>query len=103
MRPEARFTRDVLKYAKTQGWRSLHIRTARTKDSWRTAVEGDGAGFPDVLLIRDERLVVAELKCGKNKVNDKQRAWLQSFERAGVPAYWWYPADWGEIITTLQR
>lgn len=103
MKPEARFTRAVVKYARAQGWRVLHIRPGRTKEGWRTPVLGDGAGFPDTLMLRDQRQVVAELKCGKNKVTPKQREWLQAFERAGVPAYWWYPTDWDEIEQVLSR
>src|SRR5215813_9770420 len=40
---------------------------AEAATGWRTAVSGDGAGFPDLLLVRAERLVVAELKVGRGQ------------------------------------
>lgn len=102
-RPEDSFTRQVLKYARLNGWKTIHIRPGRTKDGWNTPIQGDGIGFPDLLMIRGPEIVVAELKCGKNKVNECQRDWLKAFEEARVPAYWWYPKDWEEIESVLAR
>lgn len=43
---EAQFTDAVLEYAKVCGWRSIHLRPAKTEKGYRTAVQGDGKGFP---------------------------------------------------------
>jgi hypothetical protein len=69
---ESEFLDQVLQYAKLRGWRSAHFRPAKTIDGWRTPVSGDGKGFPDLLLVRGDRVIVAELKVGKNKLTLEQ-------------------------------
>ncbi len=99
---EAAFTRDVLTLARRLGWRTAHFRPARTADGgWRTAVQGDGKGFLDLLLLRDGALIVAELKVGKGKLTPEQAAWVAAWEAAGVAVYLWRPADWVEIEAVL--
>jgi len=100
-KPEEAFQRAVMKYARLKGWRTAHFRPAQTRSgSWVTAVAGDGMGFPDLVLVR-ERVIVAELKAGKNKVSPEQKRWLQAFEKAGIAAYTWYPYEWDEIEQVL--
>lgn len=100
---EAGFQRQVLQLAKLRGWRSAHFRPSMNRrGEWQTAVAGDGAGFPDLLLVRGNRLIVAELKVGKNKTTPEQRVWLAAFEDAGVPAYVWRPEDFDELMKVLE-
>jgi len=68
---------------------------------WMTAVQGQGAGFPDLVLVRGPRIIVAELKTRRTKPTIEQVAWLQAFEAAGVPAYCWRPEEWAEIEEIL--
>lgn len=88
----------VLDLAKNLGWRSLHIRPPA---SARSTVQGDGKGFPDLLLIRGSEILVAELKDATGRVDPRQRAWLNSFEAAGIHAYVWRPADWPWAIPSV--
>jgi hypothetical protein len=97
---EAEFTAQVLELAKRLGWRAAHFRPARTARGWRTAVQGDGAGFPDLVLVR-RRVIVAELKAGRGKLTPAQTDWLGVFERAGITAYVWHPRDWPQIELVL--
>ena len=99
---EAEFTRMVLALARLRGWRSAHFRPARTSTGWRTAVSGDGVGFPDLLLVKGTVLIVAELKVGRNKLTPEQAVWIAAFEAAGVPAYCWRPCDWADIEAVLE-
>lgn len=100
--PEARFTDQVLELAERLGWRRAHFRPARTATGWRTAVQGDGAGFPDLVLLRGSRLVVAELKSDTAPgPRPEQLAWLEAFEAAGAEAYVWRPAQLDEIAERL--
>jgi hypothetical protein len=99
---EAEFTRQVIQLAQLYGWRVAHFRPARTLHGWCTPVAGDGAGFPDLLLLR-ETLLAVELKVGRNKPSAKQVEWLESLKRAGIFARVWTPADWNEIQQTLTR
>lgn len=100
---EAGFTAAVIQFAQLCGWRAAHFRPARTAKGWRTAVAGDGAGFPDLVLIRGNVLVVAELKCGTNRPTPEQSAWLAAFRSAGIRAYVWYPTDWPTIEDVLRN
>jgi hypothetical protein len=100
---ETEFLKQVIDLARLFRWRVAHFRPAMTAHGWRTAVQGDGAGFPDLLLIRScGQLLVAELKVGKNKVTDEQQAWLDAFAATGIPAYVWRPTDWKQIEEILR-
>jgi len=98
---EAGFTAAVLALARLRGWRCAHFRPARTLRGWRTAVAGDGVGFPDLLLVRAERLVVAELKVGRGQPTADQERWLAAFQAAGVEVYVWRPDQWDKIQEVL--
>ncbi len=98
---ESEFMAQVIAYARANGWLVAHFRPSlNSRGEWQTAVQADGAGFPDLVLVRD-RVIVAELKVGKNKPSDKQNAWLWAFEKAGVQAYIWRPELWPIIRNEL--
>lgn len=98
---EAEFTSQVLQYARLKGWRSAHFRPAMTKKGWRTPCQGDGKGFPDLLLLRDERIIAAELKRSKKeKLRPEQVLWIEAFEKT-IPTYVWTPEDWRAIEEVL--
>jgi hypothetical protein len=86
------------------GWRVAHFRPAMTKHGWRTAVGADGAGFPDLVLVRDEVLWV-ELKCGRNTLSSEQAAWGEALRAAGETFHVWTDSDWldGTIEARLRR
>ena len=104
---EAEFMRQVIRLAQLLGWKVAHFRPARTNKGWRTPVQGDGAGFPDLILGRGPghaiRLIAAELKVGNNKPTPQQYAWLGHFEAQGVPSYVWTPDCWGDIRAILEQ
>lgn len=108
--PEAAWTAQVLHLAALHGWRRAHFRPARVKDrrtgkeTWRTPVQGDGVGFPDLILLRGDRLIAAELK--SDTADDppaEQVAWLEAFGAAGAETYVWRPADLEEVARLLAR
>lgn len=98
---EAEFTRQVIKLAKLYGWRVAHFRPAMTKNGWRTPVQGDGAGFPDLVLVRGSVVLWVELKVGKNYLTAEQEEWMMAIGAAGQAVYVWRPADWAEIEMAL--
>ena len=65
---EAQFQRTVTEYAALTGWLWYH-----THDSRRSH-----AGFPDLCLVRGDRLIFAELKSERGRVRLEQEAWLQA-------------------------
>ncbi len=100
---EAEFTRQVITFARLHGWSVAHFRAGRTKTGWRTAVSGDGKGFPDLICIHARRgvCIVAELKVKGGRLTAEQRVWIRAFEASGIPAYLWEPADWADIEAVL--
>lgn len=100
---EKAFMAQVIQLAKLRGWRTAHFRPQMNRRGvWSTAVAGDGVGFPDLVLVRGRRIMVVELKVGKNKPTAEQSAWLWAFEQAGVENFVWTPEKWEEIERTLQ-
>jgi hypothetical protein len=71
-------------------WRAIHTYPLRTKHGWKTGVSGPGcAGFPDVLAVRDGRLLAAELKLAKGRLSPDQRNWLRDLAAAGAEVHVW--------------
>lgn len=64
-------------------WRWYH-----TYDSRR-----GNAGFPDIVAIKESRLLAIELKSEAGKVTPEQRAWLLAFWIAGNEMHTWRPSD----------
>jgi hypothetical protein len=103
---EAAFQRQVIDLLHVHGWRVAHFRGVRVQRKnggvyHQTPVQGDGSGFPDVIAVRGGRIIVAELKCGRNRLTQEQKVWLDCFRLAGVPAYEWRPELWAEIEKVL--
>jgi len=88
---EREFMAAVVALAKRLGWKHYH-----TTDSRKSV-----AGFPDLVLIRGEVLIVAELKVQNGRLAAEQLTWLEAFASAGVRTFVWRPADWAEIVKTL--
>ena len=100
---EADFLRQVLDLARILGWRSAHFRPAWSGRGWRTPVQGDGAGFPDLILVRRERVIAAELKREQGgRVSDDQLLWLRALDAAGLETAVWRPSDFPAIQETLR-
>lgn len=105
---EATFQAAVIGVANHLGWAVAHFRRVRVQRKngetyYETPVAADGKGFPDLLMVRAMRCLVAELKAGKNKPTPEQAVWIERFRGTlGVEAYVWRPVDWPEILGVLQ-
>lgn len=98
---EAQFTVQVIQLARLFGWKVAHFRPAMTKHGWRTAVSGDGAGFPDLVLVKGRTILFWELKVKPNTASVAQGEWIDALRRAGVTAQVLYPEQWDWIQATL--
>lgn len=105
---EDQFLKQIIDLAHVYGWKACHTRAARTSKGWRTPVQGDGAGFPDLILVR-EIVIFAELKNEKGKISDAQEDWITTLNIATQTsknpgnAYIWRPSDWDRIVNILSR
>lgn len=99
---EAEFQKQVTDLADLRGWQWMHIqRMGDPMGHWRTPVTGPlGKGWPDLVLVRGNHLIFAELKRqGKLLTVDQQQVQLMMYEAA--PYYVWRPSDWAEIVSVL--
>lgn len=98
---ESGFLKTVTELASVRGWRWYHQRPARTANGWRTAMSGH-VGFPDLVLVRGNRLIFAELKVGRNTPDSEQREWLQRLSAVpGIEVCVWRPNQWPAIERAL--
>jgi hypothetical protein len=72
-------------------WRRYHTLNSK----------GSDPGFPDLVLARPPRLVVAECKTEDGRVTIAQWAWLDDFAACGAESYVWRPSDRAEIERIL--
>jgi VRR-NUC domain len=102
---EAKFQEMVIRFAKLNKWACAHFRTTRIQRKngaiyYATPVQADGAGLPDLFLVRD-RAMWAELKTDTGILSPDQQAWIDSLKKAGQEVYVWRPRDWNQIVTVL--
>lgn len=71
------------------------------RGKWQTAVQADGAGFPDLVLVR-ERVIWAELKTDKGKESNDQIDWKDALMNADQEFYVWRPRNFKEIEQLLK-
>ncbi len=89
---EADFQASVIELAGVLGWLSFHVHDSRRSPR----------GFPDLTMVRGDRLLFAELKRGCRKPTEPQTAWLAALDQARrVSAHVWRPTDWTEIAKEL--
>ena len=100
---ETDFQGRVIDLARIYGWLVAHFRPARTEHGWVTPVSADGAGFPDLIFFKGQKMVVAELKIKPNKLSSRQSAWLIAFAAVTKDVFVWYPEDWDEIEKVLTK
>ena len=93
----------VLDILRVTGWRSIHVRPGRVAHGWRTAVSGDGTGWPDVFAVRGSRAIAAELKSGLGRLTPEQVAWLAALGDAGIETHVWNPAMYPDQIAEVLR
>lgn len=89
---EAEWQAIVIDLAESVGWRYYHPYDSRRSVS----------GWPDLTLIRDGRIVFAELKKESGRPSVEQREWLEELDAClGVQAFLWRPSDIAEVERAL--
>jgi Holliday junction resolvase len=102
---EQAFTNELLKWLRVYGWQGFHVRNSGVRGI--SQVQGD-KGFPDILAVRGERWLAAELKVKKagtvlGEPKPEQAAWLLALKFVGAETYTWRPEDFPEILKVLAR
>ena len=99
---EASFQTAVVEVARLAGWRVAHFRAARTVNGWRTPVTADGAGWPDLVIVRPPRILFVELKSETGEATARQLEWLDVLRLLPqVEVFLWRPCDWDALVEAL--
>ncbi len=80
---EKQFLALVIELAKRFGYKVEHVFEAY-QYARRTS-----KGFPDLVLVKEGRLIFAELKGVKGQVSPEQYDWLEALGRTGAEVYLW--------------
>lgn len=102
---EDELLRSVIDACRTLGLRTVHFRPALTQTGkWRTPVQGDGKGWPDLTIVGPGGILFRELKAERGATTPEQRQWISWLTEAGCNVAVWKPRDWhsGRIITELK-
>jgi len=107
---EGDLQQSVIDLAHLYRWKVAHFRSVKVqrKDGatfWQTPVAADGEGWPDLILVRKNRVLAAELKAEKGKPSPAQIEWLHVLMLTRrVETFVWCPSQWlsGEIEGMLR-
>jgi hypothetical protein len=89
---EAAFQAAVRRVAKGYGWAVMHVHDSRRSP----------AGFPDLVLVRNNLCIFAELKTADGVLTLAQWHWLRALEAVEkTEAYLWRPEDMEDIRRCL--
>ena len=102
---EGELLRLVIAVARGLGWRVAHFRPALAKSGrWMTPVQGDGIGFPDLVMVKGQRLIFMELKATTGRLRPEQRAWMDALDAVpGVTCAVVRPANWPTLVRLLEE
>lgn len=78
-RLEGEFQDALIAYAEARGWLVYHTHDSRWSQS----------GFPDLVMLRENRIVIAELKAGSNTTTPEQDRWPRAWLDAGSQVSVW--------------
>lgn len=91
---EREFERAVVEYAKLSGWKVFHPFDSRRSEP----------GWPDLTLVRADRLVFAELKAERGRLSNAQVDWIHALDLVEhVEVGVFRPSMWPEIKRVLSR
>lgn len=98
---EASWQKMVIQLAVSKGWKYYHPPdNIPNKAGKRQYVV---AGYPDLTLVKDNRLLFIELKRNLGKTTKEQVEWLEALKKAGAEVYVWRPKDYNEVVQVLSR
>jgi VRR-NUC domain. len=89
---EKEFQQSIINVAHLLGWKVYH-----TWSSIRSV-----AGFPDLVLVRRDRLIFAEVKTENGKVTKAQQEWLDNLQHV-AEVYVFRPRDWTNVVDILGK
>lgn len=89
--PEAKFQAQVKQLMEVTRWRTYH--------TWLSL--NSEPGFPDIVAVRNNRILFAELKRYGEELTPAQQYWKLALEHAGAEFYAWDISQWDAIVETV--
>lgn len=83
----------VVEAARWQGWHVFHPYDMRRSEP----------GWPDLTLVRGQRLVFAELKSATGRLTPAQVSVLGMLQQTAAEVHVWRPSDWDDVLCVLRR
>lgn len=97
---EAEFQRRLVQHAESLGWEWMHI--GRTGKHVANGAKGTlGPGWPDLLLVRGDRMVIAELKAEKAPPPTVTQQLVLGVLGGAVETFVWRPSQLNLILEIL--
>jgi len=97
---EREWQSHVCKIAELKGWRYYHPPDNRPVNG---IIQKVVAGFPDLCLIKNGRMVFAELKRERGNVSVQQESWMRAISKCGIEVYVWRPSNLNEVVAILSK
>ena len=91
---EKDFLATVITLLERFGWLAYH-----THDSRRSV-----PGFPDIVALRQGRLLALELKMPNGRVSKAQQHWLEEFDKVpgAIAAVVWWQQDLEQLVEVIR-
>jgi hypothetical protein len=89
---ERQFQASIVEAAGYAGWSCY----------WTWNSQHSPAGWPDLVLLKDGRILIYECKTAQGRIRPEQLACLALLQAAGIPARIVRPADIDEVLAELQ-
>lgn len=96
---ERQFQNFVIARALNHGWTYYHAPDNKPDKSGR--IQNIVKGFPDMVLVKDGKLVFAELKTETGRVSPEQKEWLAKLSATGCECFVWRPSMWEQVNAYL--
>jgi hypothetical protein len=97
---EREWQNHVCRIATLRGWRYYHPPDNRPVNG---QIQKIVSGFPDLCLIKNNRMVFAELKREMGIVSAEQEEWIDAIKKCGIEVYVWRPSNLHELVAILSE
>lgn len=101
---ETPFMHEVIRFAVAQGWKVHHSPKAGVRrDGSVRSTPGVTKGFPDLVLVREDRLVFLEMKRETGRVKPEQEQWLADLAKTHAETMVVRPSNLPELRRVLAK
>lgn len=97
---EAQWQLRVQSIARINGWKYYHAPDNMPNKYGR--IQNIIPGFPDLVLVKNGRIIFAELKKETGRLSESQKEWIDELKQCNLEVYVWRPSDENLINKVLK-